>query len=76
MTGIGSTTGADSNGNELEPESLSLVVKKEPKSDSKADSKAGITPALDGTLDQFHLEQDFSLKLGRIEIQRAALGLS
>ena len=32
--------------NEPEPESLWLVVLKEPKSDSKGDSKAGITPAL------------------------------
>ena len=52
MTGIGSTTGADSNGNELEPESLSLVVKKEPKSDSKA----GITPALVESLET-HVNQ-------------------
>ena len=32
--------------NEPEPESLWLVVLKEPKSTSKGDSKAGITPAL------------------------------
>ena len=47
--GIGSNSGADSsdsNQNEPEPEPHKLVAPKEPKSDSKADSKAGITAAL------------------------------
>ena len=50
MTGFGSSTEADFNGNEPEPESLSLVIRIEPKSDSKADSKAGITQALKVTI--------------------------
>ena len=51
--GFGSSRGAisnDSNENEPEPEALSLVVPKEPKFDSGADSKAGITPVLVATV--------------------------
>ena len=47
--GVGSSSGADSsdsNQNEPEPEPHKLVAPKEPKPDSKADSKAGITAAL------------------------------
>ena len=45
--------------NEPEPESLWLVVLKEPKSDSKGDSKAGITPALDGTSRVYFFSSSF-----------------
>ena len=54
-TGIEIRAGADSNENEPEPKSLSMVVKKEPKSKSGGDSKAGITPALIITLNDLCL---------------------